>query len=491
MKPEDIQNALADIGEDLIENAADAKPKRIKRHIKKWQAILAATLAFILVLGVFLLPTREPIADKPVKTPAILSDPTPFLLSSAVYPLCASYPFTYKNFAEQQMLYDAWDRERREKANLFQKADIQLDDFFVSTMQEILTDTNGKNSVYSPINIYLSLALLAEISDGESQQQILKLLDINDLESLREKANALWRSHYTKDGMSTLTLANSLWFDQSFTPKEGALQILREYYFASAFRGNMSDKIFQQAMVGWINDQTGGILKNDLSDLEIPPETVMTLISTIYFQAKWIDEFEKNKTEIKNFNANRKKVSCEFMNSTTHTFYFTGEKFSAICYGLQGQGGMWLVLPNKGTDLDTLLKNEEFCRFIKNPDAWKMKEDAIVHLSLPKFNIGFNTDLITCLKNLGVQDIFNPYEADFSTISDLQTYIKNIVHTTRCMIDEEGCTAAAVTVSVDSITSSPDLTVHFTLDRPFYFQITSNQGAPLFAGVVNDPTRSE
>ena len=33
----------------------------------------------------------------------------------------------------------------------------------------------------------------------------------------------------------------------------------------------------------------------------------------------------------------------------------------------------------------------------------------------------------------------------------------------------------------------PEDEVDFTLDRPFLFLLTSSQGQPLFAGVVNQP----
>ncbi len=33
----------------------------------------------------------------------------------------------------------------------------------------------------------------------------------------------------------------------------------------------------------------------------------------------------------------------------------------------------------------------------------------------------------------------------------------------------------------------PDEIVNFTLDRPFLFAITGDDGPPLFAGVVNEP----
>ena len=53
-------------------------------------------------------------------------------------------------------------------------------------------------------------------------------------------------------------------------------------------------------------------------------------------------------------------------------------------------------------------------------------------------------------------------------------------------IDEEGCTATAFTLmAADRMSMPPEEEVDFTLDRPFLFLITGQDGTILFAGVVN------
>ena len=49
----------------------------------------------------------------------------------------------------------------------------------------------------------MALAMLAELTDGNSRQQVLDLLDVPDLETLRTRATALWQSHYVNDGATT------------------------------------------------------------------------------------------------------------------------------------------------------------------------------------------------------------------------------------------------------------------------------------------------
>ena len=50
----------------------------------------------------------------------------------------------------------------------------------------------------------------------------------------------------------------------------------------------------------------------------------------------------------------------------------------------------------------------------------------------------------------------------------------------------EGVTAAAYTLmAVAESAGDPDDAITFTVDRPFLFVITGDQGLPLFAGIVN------
>ena len=67
-------------------------------------------------------------------------------------------------------------------------------------------------------------------------------------------------------------------------------------------------------------------------------------------------------------------------------------------------------------------------------------------------------------------------------------FLSSAKHAARVAIDEEGVTAAAYTVMMEAgAAEPPDEEIDFTLDRPFVFAITSQDGLPLFIGVVNTP----
>ena len=93
-------------------------------------------------------------------------------LAKAVYPEMAQYPKT-DGFTWEEEEYEAWRTSlvaQRPENTEYQNG---IREFYEATMQEFLIDTEGENKVYSPLNVYMALAMLAETTDGESRTQIL------------------------------------------------------------------------------------------------------------------------------------------------------------------------------------------------------------------------------------------------------------------------------------------------------------------------------
>ena len=109
---------------------------------------------------------------------------------------------------------------------------------------------------------------------------------------------------------------------------------------------------------------------------------------------------------------------------------------------------------------------------------------------MPKFDVASDLDLSQGLQSLGVTDVFDSHVSDFTptTTQTEELYISQANHAARVMVDEEGCTAASYTVlAVEGAGMPPEEEVDFTLDRPFLFVITGEDGLPLFVGTVYEP----
>jgi serine protease inhibitor len=265
---------------------------------------------------------------------------------------------------------------------------------------------------------------------------------------------------------------------------------LAKTYNAASFQGEMGSDSLNQELQNWLNEQTGGLLKEQASQIELEPETVLALASTIYFQAKWSSEFSESNTENGVFHGPNGDQNCDFMRQSSSGAYYWGEHFSAVPKRLEESGRMWLILPDDGVSAEDLLSDDEVMKLFSSGDEWTNRKDLMIHLSMPKFDVSSDLSLVEGLKTLGIQDVFDPEAADFSPMTEDSDgiYVSQAKHAARVMVDEKGCTAAAYTVmAMAGGAMPPDDEVDFVLDRPFLFVITSEAGAPLFIGLVNQP----
>ena len=253
-----------------------------------------------------------------------------YQLAAAQYPQMAQYPdeskfikldgdFDSEGFSE---VFDAWQTDRRKQLDQSKEYTDALDGYLRALIPQLLTDGTGENKACSPINIYMALAMLAEITDGESRAQLLALLGSSDLDALRAEAAAVWNANYCDDGAVTSILASSLWLSDQINFKQETMDALAQYYYASSFRGEMGSAAFDRALQEWINQQTGGLLEEQASGLTMDKETILALASTIYFRAKWDGEFSEANTAPDTFHADSGDMTCDFMRQRgTNTYY--------------------------------------------------------------------------------------------------------------------------------------------------------------------------
>lgn len=409
-----------------------------------------------------------------------------YAISQAEYPERTRYPMTTVS-----PTYNKWREEKAEQRGCFGAGET-LDDFFTATYSEFLSNSGEENKLYSPLNVYMALSLLAEITEGESRQQILDLIGAESIEALRKQANSVWKANYSNDGAVTSILASSLWLNKNIEFNESTLETLTDNYYASSYQGEMGSSKFNEALQEWLNQQTGGLLKEQISNISLDPETVMAIATTIYYQAKWESEFQSAQNTKDIFHSPTGDASCDFMHQTeTYGTYYWGENFSAVSKRLEMSGQMWFILPDENVTVDDLLNNSEALSFMNSNGAWDNKKELKVNLSIPKFDACSDTDLKDGLENLGVTDCFDYTVSDYSPLTvgyEDPIYLSKVQHGVRVAIDEEGVTAVAYTVlPMSGASMPPEDEIDFILDRPFIFVITGEEGLPLFAGVINQP----
>ena len=93
------------------------------------------------------------------------------------------------------------------------------------------------------------------------------------------------------------------------------------------------------------------------------------------------------------------------------------------------------------------------------------------------------------LEEMGLGSMFDPGQADFSGIADMNLFVQTVAHKAYILVNEEGTEAAAATGVGVGLTSAPMDPVSLTVDTPFlYFIRHLPTGNCLFMGRVVNPT---
>lgn len=414
-----------------------------------------------------------------------------YAVSAAVYPVMASYPDEndYINIKGYEEAYEAWLESKNTQLEQAENFTGNLSGFYSSTAGVFLENDGTENKVYSPLNLYIALGMLAETTAVESRQQILDLLQSDSIETVRENVSALWNANYCDDGVVSSILANSLWLNEDMSFYQETMDTLAEVYYASSYQGQMGSEEYTKAFQNWLNEQTGGLLEEQASNIELYEGTVLAIAAAVYYRASWSEEFNESDTETGIFHGNTEDTECEFMNQSGSDNYYWGDNFSAVYKSLKESGGMWLILPDEGVSTDALMQEGGALEQLFTNGTFENSTYLTVNLSMPKFDVVSDFDLIKGLQELGVTDVFDSSVSDFSSMTNAENlFISQMKHAARVTADEEGIEAAAYTViaTMEGSLMVPE-EVDFVLDRPFVFVITGTDGSPLFAGVVNSP----
>lgn len=396
-----------------------------------------------------------------------------------VYPKMAQYP------GEDENGWDKWNSSRRKQLSAPEGYCDSLWSFYGDSSRTYLSSTQ-ENRAYSPVSLYMALSMLAECTSGESRSQILSLMNATDIETLRTQAGQVWNANYCDDGAIKSVLANSVWLSDSLETNSGTIGTLAKSYYASAHSGEFGSDEMTQAIRGWLNEQTGGMLNDAVSDVAPDASTLMALYSTLWFKGRWDNEFNKQLNDTRTFHAPSGDVQAEFMNQSFDRSYYWGEDFGAVKQPFVSGCDMWLILPDEDKSVSDVLDSGNYLSLLTDGYDYENSRTMKVNLALPKFDVTSTIDLREGLTELGITDVFSE-NADFSELCSSELYVNSARQSARVTIDEEGCTAAAFTeMLLNGSACLPEniQEIDFVLDRPFLFVITGLDGQPLFVGTV-------
>ena len=359
-------------------------------------------------------------------------------------------------------------------------------------------DAEGNWSV-SPYSIRLCLAMLANGAKGETQQELLNALSIDDLDAFNQSVKELLETYDSYARIMSLETANSLWLNQSQLGGEGEflpdyVRGMDEFFRAAVEEVTNADSV--ERVNAWVSEKTHGKIPTILT--EDNREFVTALVNAVYFKAAWENEFNEERTDKADFtNADGTTGTVDMMHQTDGFGYYATPGIEALempykNYAVDNEVGdnweyfrdadfsMYLIKADDTLDVQNFLDNAEFTY-------------GDVNVSVPKFKVEYSAALDEALQALGVRTVYDPENADLSAMLDpsslpgQQHFLDTVLHKTYIAVDEKGTEAAAVTAAMtgegSAMPSRPELVRIFTADEPFWFVIRDNaKGEILFTG---------
>lgn len=360
---------------------------------------------------------------------------------------------------------------------------------FASTLSLELYRKLGEktdNWLVSPFSLQCALGMLSNGAAEETHDEILYTLGLSQYS--QEEVNAYFKKLieglHTANSAITVKTANSVWGNAGVPLKEDFQKMNIENYSAMVSQLDFSDPSAVDQINAWCNQTTEGLIPSILD--EVNPTATVYLLNSLYFKARWESEFAPEKTQEGDFSAlSGKMVKADFMQTQRMAAYVENEWFTSTSLSYQnGSYVMRLILPQPEISIDQVLQ----ALSESDGNLWKNVVLADINLKMPRFTLENKMDLTPTLQALGMKKAFSG-GADFSSMSDVATYISLVQQATRLKVDEEGSEGAAVTViGGETSPGMPEEKVDFFLDRPFLFQILEPAtGTVLFMGQVGTP----
>jgi serpin B len=381
--------------------------------------------------------------------------------------------FMSSNLLANRLNYSIKDNNELAKAN---------NEFAFKLFNE-LDDPKEKVTVFSPLSISSAMAMAGSGAAGDTENQILDLLSIEGSQLLGGPYGSYLSSmNYTQPKLS---IANALVLKDFNKVYQTYQDTIKLDYGGEVFEGDL-DSINK-----WASEKTQGKIPKILDTLQ--EDFICVLLNAVYFKGDWARPFEIEDTRDMSFSVSKSDtVKVPTMNQTDDFSMLdpleTGGSYSVISLPYKGgKASMVVVLPTGNGSVKDVADHILEIGFGSLWEKIGQSPTQEVRLSLPKFKIKGDYDLVPPFMSLGLKDAFG-VNADFSKISRDQLVIDQIKHKAIVEVDETGTVAAAVTAVAMLAAGMPQEPLSFIVDRPFLFFLVDNEtGTILFLGRVSDP----
>ncbi|XP_006879155.1 PREDICTED: serpin A12 [Elephantulus edwardii] len=358
-------------------------------------------------------------------------------------------------------------------------------DFGFKLFKTLASRNPSKNIFFSPLSISMAFSMLCLGAQDSTLSEIKQGFNFKELpdRDVHEGFHYLIQRLQKGSQDIKLDLGNMLFLDERLQPQEKFLTDVEKVYNAETIPTDFHNlEVTQKEINDYVSQKTHGKINNLVQNID--SGTVMLLINYLFFQVRWLHEFDPKLTQEEDFMLDDNKyvkVPMMFRGG----LYKVGhdDKLSCTILEMPYHGNMTAVfiLP----DEDNLLNVEE-ALMANVMDRWKkIISKSVVDVYMPRFSITGTYNLKKVLSHMGITKIFEEH-GELTGISPHRSLkVGEAFHKAKLKIDEKGTEGAAAS-GAQTLPMETPLEVKF--NKTFLMMIDDDLTAStLFLGKIANP----
>nr|VZI14694.1 unnamed protein product [Spirometra erinaceieuropaei] len=290
---------------------------------------------------------------------------------------------------------------------------------------------------------------------------------------------------YTASQLTTAFVQKDLKLKASFESK------FEKAYLSAIERIDFTSQEAYKIVNAWVNRTTDGLIKEIYkAPSDLSKDLLMMLLNSVYFKDEWRRHFISSSTNDETFRTSpSSRKTVKMMKESDYMQYYSDESlgYKLVMRPFSNDRFQFVVvLPTQDLQIEKLdrLFNEGF-----DWEVLKKTSEKAIELSLPRFKLEHELDLVPILRAMGVRNLFRKELADLSGITEEATlYVEKAKQNVALEVTEKGVKAAAVSSLGIIPMSAKPVGEPFVVDQPFFCVVFDRElMLPLFLARVVDP----
>nr|XP_009299884.1 alpha-1-antitrypsin homolog [Danio rerio] len=223
-----------------------------------------------------------------------------------------------------------------------------------------------------------------------------------------------------------IDIGTALYASDRFKPHSKFLEDMKEFYHSDGFTVDFRVKETVDQINKYVEEKTHGKINQAVDDLE--EDTLMLLLTYIYFKGKWDKPFNPETTSESTFHIDDKTtVPVQMMHQyeRVKVYYDAELSTKVLCLDYNDSFSMFLAVPDVHMGRKTI-KDLEMTVSRQHVEKWRRSvSERIVDIYVPKLSLKASYSLKDILKGMGMADMFSD-KADFTGVSEEKIFVSKV-----------------------------------------------------------------